>query len=139
MKTLYPRHYIFLVLALSMNLAGCAGLQAVTGAFETATTTTVPASAVVPAANAFDILKAGATNYGHYCIDNKMTPSICSRTTRRVVVKAIRSGTGARRQLEDSVTNGTPAASSIYNVLVAAVTQLQTTPAANVQFVETAK
>jgi hypothetical protein len=127
---------IILALTISLSLAGCAGLQAVTGAFETATTTTVPASAVVPAANAFDILKAGATNYGIYCIQQKMVPAICSRTTRRVVVKSVRSGTGARRQLEDSVTNGQPALSSIYNVLVAAVTSLQQTPAANVQFVE---
>ncbi len=124
------------VLCAGLALAGCANLAAVTGVYKTVTETTVPADVVIPAANAFDILKFGAVNYGRYCIANKMAPSICSATTRRVVIKSIRSGTGARRQLEDSVTNGTPAASSIYNVLVAAVTSLQTTPAANAQFVE---
>jgi hypothetical protein len=128
---------LIFALTLSLSLAGCANLQAITGVFKTVTETTVPANVVIPAANAFDILKAGAVNYGQYCIQQKMTPSVCSATTRRVVVKAIRSGTGARNQLEDSVTNGQPALSSIYNVLVAAVTQLQTTPAANAQFVET--
>jgi hypothetical protein len=128
---------LILALTLSLSLAGCAGWQAVTGVFNTVTTITVPAAVVIPAANAFDILKGGAVNYGQYCINNQMVPAICSKTTRRVVIKAVRSGIGARNRLEDSVTNGTPAASSIYNVLVSAVTSLQQTPAANAQFVET--
>lgn len=130
---------IILAVTLALSLGGCANLQAVTGAFQTVTETTVPAAAVIPAANAFDILKAGATNYGRYCIQQNMGPSICSAMTRRVVIKAIRSGTAARNQLEASVINGQPALSSIYNVLVAAVTNLQKTPAANTQFVENAK
>jgi hypothetical protein len=124
------------LLTATLLLAGCTGtLQT----FKTIAETTVPAVVVVPAANTFDILKIGAANYGTYCIQQKMVPAMCSRTTRRVVIKGIRSGTGARDQLEDSVTNGTPAASSIYNVLVAAITSLQTTPAANAQFTEIAK
>jgi hypothetical protein len=126
-----------LVLCAGLALAGCANLAAVTGVYKTVTEATVPAEVVIPAANAFDILKSGATNYGQYCINNHMTPSICSATTRRVVIKAIRTGTGARNQLKGSVRDGTPAAASIYNVLVAAVTSLQQSPAANAQFVET--
>jgi hypothetical protein len=126
-----------LVICTGLILAGCAGLQAVTDTFETVTTTVVPASVVVPAANSFDILKGGATNYGQYCINNQMTPPMCSATTRRVVIKSVRSGTGARNQLKASLRDGTPAAASIYNILVTAVTNLQRTPAANAQFVET--
>jgi hypothetical protein len=126
-----------LVLCAGLVLAGCAGTQAVLGVFETATTTMVPADKVVAAANAFDILKNGATNYGQYCIDNQMTPTICSAVTRRVVIKGVRGGTGARNQLKASVRNKTPAAASVYNVLVTAVKSLQQTPAANTQFVET--
>src|SRR5882724_7740343 len=127
------------VLCAGLALAGCANLQAVTGIYKTVSETTVPADVVIPAANAFDILKIGAANYGQYCINNNMTPSICSATTRRVVIKSIRSGTGARNQLKASVRDGTPAAASIYNVLVTAVTRLQQSPAANAQFVETVK
>ena len=128
-----------LVLCAGLVLAGCAGTQAILGTYKTVTETLVPAEAVIPAANAFDILKIGAANYGQYCINNNMTPSICSATTRRVVIKSIRSGTGARNQLKASVRDGTPAAASIYNVLVTAVTSLQQSPAANAQFVETVK
>ena len=124
-----------LVLFAGIVLAGCAQLQT----FKTVADATVPASVVVPAANAFDILKAGATNYGQYCIQQKMVPGFCSALTRRTVIKAVRSGTGARNQLEASVTSGQPALSSIYNVLVAAVTDLQMTPAANAQFTGSAQ
>ena len=126
-----------LVLCAGLALAGCAEFKVVTETFETVTTTTVPAEVVIPAANTFDILKAGATNYGQYCINNHMTPSICGALTRRVVIKSVRSGTAARNQLKGSVRNGTPAAASIYNVLVTAVSSLKNTPAANAQFVET--
>lgn len=128
-----------LILCAGLVLAGCAGASAVLGTYQTVTQTTVPANLVVPAANAFDILKIGAANYGQYCIDNQMVPEICGALTRRVVIKSIRSGTAARNQLKGSVRNGTPATATVYNVLVTAVTGLQKTPAANAQFVETAK
>jgi len=127
------------VLCAGLALAGCANLQAVTGIYKTVSETTVPADVVIPAANAFDILKIGAANYGQYCINNQMAPLICSATTRRVVIKSVRTGTGARNQLKASVRDGTPAASSIYNLLVGAVSNLQSSPAANAQFVEPAK
>lgn len=128
-----------LVLCAGLVLAGCADFQAITGTYKTVTETVVPADVVIPAANAFDILKIGAANYGQYCINNNMAPSICSAVTRRVVVKSIRTGTAARIQLKASVRDKTPAKASIYNVLVTAVTSLQQSPAANAQFVETAK
>src|SRR5437899_9269879 len=121
---------IVIAIAAFLVLSGCSTL----GTFQQVATATVPASAVIPAANAFNILKAGATNYGRYCIQQKMAPAICDASTRRAVIKSVRAGTAARNQLEDSVVNNQPALSSIYNVLVAAVNGLQITPAASTQF-----
>ena len=136
-------HKILLAITLTLALAGCAGLQQkieiATGVYKTVTETTVPPSVVIPTANAFNILKAGATNYGRYCIQQQMEPSVCSADNRRVVVRAVRAGTKARNQLESSVEQNQPALSSIYNVLVAAVQGLQKSAAANSQFVETVR
>lgn len=130
---------VFPLLAVALMLAGCAQMEVATGVYQKVTETTVPAATVIPTANAFDILKIAATNYGSYCIQQKMAPAPCSADTRRIVIKAVRSGTAARKQLEDSVISGQPAVASIYNVLVAAVQGLQKTPVATAQFVETAK
>lgn len=127
-----------LALASFVVLAGCAGLskniEIATGVYTTVTETTVPASVVIPAANTFNILKAGATNYGRYCIQQRMVPSICSADIRRNVIRAVRSGTKARDQMVSSVELGEPALSSIYNVMIAAVNGLKQSPAASVQF-----
>jgi len=125
---------IIAITLLGLFLAGCAKEMALLGTIQQVATATVPASVVIPAANAFDILKDTATNYARYCIQGKFVDAICSAGNRRIVVKFVRSGTSARDQLEDSVQNGTPAAASIYNVLVAAVQGLQGTPAASSQF-----
>lgn len=117
---------IILAVALTLPLAGCASL----GIIQQVATTTVPATVVIPTANAFDVLKGTAANYGKYCIQQKMVPSICSADIRRNVIKFVRSGTAARNQLESSLASGEPAAASIYNLLVAAVQGLQGTPAA---------
>ncbi len=119
-----------LVLVAALSLAGCAALQKVEDVYTAATTTVVPASVVVPAANAFDILKGTAGLSGQYCVEKAMVPAICSADIRRVVVRAIRSGTAARDQLEVSLQTGQPAAASVYNVLIAAVNNLKATPAA---------
>jgi hypothetical protein len=132
------RIYLAGALLAAIALTGCADLQKkldlATGVYTFATETTVPANVVIPVANSFDILKAGATNYGRYCIAQKMAPSVCSADTRRIVVKAVRSGTAARNQLKASLRSGEPAAASIFNVLVAAVNGLQASPAASAQF-----
>lgn len=117
---------ILIAIALAASLAGCASL----GTIQQVATATVPATVVIPTANAFDVLKGTATNYGRYCIAQKMTPAICSAGTRRAVIKLVRSGTAARSQLEGSLDRGEPAAASVYNLLVAAVQGLQGTPAA---------
>lgn len=125
---------IIAIALLGLSLAGCAKEMALLGTIQQVATATVPASVVVPAANAFDILKGTATNYGRYCIQGKFVDPLCSASNRRTVVKFVRSGTAARNQLEDSVTNGTPAAASVYNLLVSAIQGLQGTPAASAQF-----
>lgn len=124
------------ILVSSLLLAGCANLQAVQQVYTAATETTVPANVVIPAANAFNILKVAATNYGRYCIANKMPEPVCSASNRRIVIKAVRAGTGARKQMVASVEQGKPALSSVYNVLVAAVNDLKGSPVASPQFVE---
>lgn len=115
-----------LAVALALPLAGCATL----GVVQQVATATVPAAVVIPTANAFDVLKGTATNYGKYCIAREMVPAICSVSARRAVIKFVRSGTAARKQLEGSLDRGEPAAASVYNLLVAAVQGLQGTPAA---------
>jgi hypothetical protein len=120
---------IILAVTLALSLGGCATL----GVIQQVGTATVPATVVIPTANAFDVLKGTATNYGKYCIQQKMVPAICSAAARRAVIKFVRSGTSARNQLEGSLDRGEPAAASVYNLLVAAVQGLQGTPAATFQ------
>jgi len=98
--------------------------------FTLATTATVPSDVVIPAAYAFDAVKVTATNYGQYCIQEKMAPSICSAVIRRVVVKSIRTGSAARAALESSVVNKTPALASTYNAMVGALNALKAQPIA---------
>ncbi len=116
---------IILALSLSLGLAGCANLQ---GIYTLATTATVPATSVVIAANSFDALKATAINYGHYCVDQKFPQPVCSAGNRRIVIKAVNSGTAARNQLEASINSGQPAISTIYNTLIASVNALTASP-----------
>lgn len=117
---------IILAISLALCFSGCSTLATI----QQVATSTVPATVVIPTANAFDVLKGTATNYGKYCIQQKMAPVICSADARRAVVKFVRSGTAARNQLEGSLDRGEPAAASVYNLLVAAVQGLQGTPAA---------
>lgn len=123
-------HRIILAAALALTLGACSTLQTI----QQVATATVPAEVVIPTANAFDILKGTATNFARYCVANAMPQPVCSVSNRRAVVRFVRSGTAARKQLVDSVGSGTPAAASVYNVLVAAVQGLQGTPAASPQF-----
>lgn len=127
--------YRLFAIGLALWLGGCASLQGdiakLQQVYTVVTTTTVPASTVVVTANAFDALKATATNYGRYCIQGKFVDAICSAANRRVVVKAIRTGTAARNQLELSITTNTPAAATLYNLLVTAVNSLTQSPALN--------
>lgn len=129
------RFGLWLLLPVWLALAGCATLQGdiakLQQVYTVVTTATVPPTTVVVTANAFDALKATATNYGKYCIQGKFVDAICSATNRRNVIKAIRSGTAVRNQLELSITTGTPASATLYNTLIAAVNSLNASAALN--------
>ena len=91
------------IVAMAATLGACASL----GNIQKVATATVPAEVVIPAANSFNILKGAATNYGRYCIQQRMEPVICNAPTRRAVIKAVRVGTGARDRMVASLENGT--------------------------------
>jgi hypothetical protein len=113
--------------ALSLALAfvavtagGCTGeLQKFKSAVSMVTGTTVAPTTIIVAANAFNGVKATATNYLRYCKTN-LSRSECSATNRRNVIKYVRAGTAARNQLETYLTTNSDAPATIYNALIAA-------------------
>jgi hypothetical protein len=129
---------IIALVGLALALSGCAAemekfrqeIAVVKQVYAVATTATVPASVVRPAAATFDILKGTAANFAVYCVSNKFAPIGCDVDARRKIVLFVKQGTKARIALRSSVENGQPATATIYNLLVGAVTGLQATPAA---------
>jgi len=114
-----------LVIVLALSLGGCAQLQTLT---QVVTATVSPTQAIV-AANAFDAAESGATAYLVYCRTNLAT-AICSADNRRAVIKYTRAGRAARNQIETTINSGSSVPSALYNTLIAAVTNLRSTPAA---------
>jgi hypothetical protein len=122
---------IVAVALLGLLVSGCAGdLAKLRQVYTAATTSTVPADVVRPAAATFDILKGTAANFAVYCVSNHFTPPGCdvergarfrerSRAAPRPVSSFVLRSRMASR----------PSA-TIYNLLVGAVTDLQSTPAA---------
>lgn len=125
-----------LSLIVCLAFGGCTSLAALTQV----ATATVPATDAIVAGNSFDAIEAGGTGFLTYCHTNKDTPATCSAANRRTVIKATRSGRTARNQVEMVVAANcpvgatvctAPVASTLYNSLVAAVTSLKASPAAN--------
>ena len=114
-----------LCIASFVVLAGCAQ---VTTAYKLITDTTVTPAVLLTAANSFDILEGTATQYLVYCKTN-LTTTACSASNRRTVIKYVRSGRAARNQAETYISSQTNAPSAIYNTLVAAINNLNTSPA----------
>ena len=115
------------IISIVLYLGACAQIQAI----ETAATATVTPTQAIVAANAFDAVKSGATAFLTYC---SQTPadSTCNATNRRNVIAYTRSGTAARNQIETYISSGgISVPSALYNTLVAAVTNLKASPAAN--------
>lgn len=107
-----------------LTVGGCAGeLQKFKTAVSIVTGTTVSPTTVIVAANAFNGIKATATNYLRYCKTN-LSRSECSATNRRNVIKYVRAGTAARNQLETYLTTNSDAPATIYNALIAAYNAL---------------
>lgn len=121
-----------IAVALALLVAGCAQLQsAINGAtsiYKFATETTVPPDKAAILATAFDGLKQTAIFYGDYCVQQNFPRPVCSAKNRRIVIKAVNVGTGARDQLEASIQTKQPVLASVYNILVKAVTDLQASP-----------
>jgi hypothetical protein len=115
-----------ILLALAFSLAGCA---TITTLEQVAGTAVTPTQALL-AANAFDAIESGATAFLVYC---KSTPAdaTCSAANRREVIKDTRAGRAARNQIETYIQSSGSIPSAIYNTLVAAVTNLRASPAAN--------
>lgn len=115
----------------AFTLAGCsADWEKLHAVYTLATTTTVPAADVRVAANSFDILKGTANNFAIFCVKNGFTPPGCDVDTRRKISTFVKQGTKARIQLRASIATNQPALSTVYNLLITAVTGLQATPAA---------
>ena len=116
-----------LILGLALSLGACANLKNV---YTAITEATVSSTQIVVAANAFDALEGTATQYLIYCKSN-LTTAICSADNRRSVIKWVRTGRAARNQLETYVTSGNAGPSGLYNTLIAAINQLNSSPAAS--------
>jgi hypothetical protein len=128
-------------LGVAFVLSGCANIQKavdVAGA-------TVPAQQAIQAANGFNILKGAATRYAQYCIQQQMAPAICSAETRRIVIKTVRVGTGARNRMvadigvddpacRADISQCRPTSASVYNLVVGAIDDLKNSPVHSAQF-----
>src|SRR6266436_7253098 len=116
-----------LVLALALTLSACANLKT---AYQVITEASVSPTQIIVAANAFDALEGTATQYLVYCKANLIT-TICSADNRRGVIKWVRTGRAARNQLETYIASNTTGPAAVYNTLIAAINQLNLTPAAS--------
>jgi uncharacterized protein YceK len=123
---------LLILAAVGLSLGGCAQLKnaltEIQGVYTYATTTTVSSGQAAIVANAYDTLKATATNYGNYCIAQKFPLPVCSASNRRIVIKAVRTGDAARAQIELPITTGQPVTAALYNTIVAVIKQLQAAP-----------
>ena len=125
---------IFAIAMLSLSLGGCAGeLAKLQQVYSIATTATVTPEAAQIAVSSFEVLEQGATSYFIYC---KKAPAdaICSPGTKaapgplRIAIKYIRQGRNARDQVKAAGKTGGLISSTVYNLLTAAITNLNTTP-----------
>lgn len=115
-----------LALIAALALGGCSTLQTL----QQAVGTTVSPTQAIVAANAFDAAESGATSYLVYCKSNLSAPT-CSASNRRAVIKYTRAGRAARNQIETAISTSSSVPATVYNTLVAAVTNLKATPAAS--------
>lgn len=117
---------VFIALSLAALLGGCASISALTAV---ATASVTPTQALV-AANAFDAAESGATAYLVYC-KSAPTDANCQAMFRRQVIQYTRAGRAARNQMETYIQTSASIPSAVYNTVIAAVSNLKSTPAAN--------
>jgi hypothetical protein len=100
-------------------LPACAALKTLSGA-------TVSPTAIVVAANAFDAVKATATNYIAYCTPNP-SPAGCNDAAIQKLIPAVRAGTSARDALEQFQADhpGQLGNKGVFDALTAATTTVK--------------
>jgi hypothetical protein len=89
-------------MVLALSLVGCAQLKTV---YDTAINAKVPSKTIYVAVNAFDAAKITAKNYIIYCTPNPAPKGCDDDAIQNKLNPAIKSGTKARDNLEDFVTN----------------------------------
>ncbi len=119
---------ILRIFPLLILLGGCAELSAARQAYTAATETQVPASYVLAAGNSFVLLETAGTSYLIFCKANLSDPR-CSADNRRAVIQNTRKGRSALNSLKVIIASTPTASASVYNVLVAAISGLQASPA----------
>lgn len=131
---------ILLAAFLAVSLGGCASLTQdiakLQYVYQVATTATVPAPTAQIAVSSFQVVEAASTEYFVYC---KSTPaaSACAPGTvdnpgpLRLVIKYVRAGRDARDQIKAAGKSGGLIATTVYNTLVQAITNLSASPVAS--------
>ncbi len=128
---------LLLIIPMLLALGGCATFQAdvarLHAAYEVATTATVPASTAQVAVASFEVIEAASTQYFVYCKNNLATPACDAGTVTnpgplRLAIKYVRQGRIARDQIKTAGKSGALISSTVYNLLVSAVTNLTSTP-----------
>lgn len=114
---------IFVVLALTLSLAGCQNAQ---GLWDRFTTAQVSPRAVYLAENGYDAVEVTATGYLKICHARMSTPG-CSSTAIAQIIPAVRSGRIARNNLNAFMKAHPDAlgATGLYDALVTATNTLQ--------------
>lgn len=117
---------LMVVALLALSLGACAQIQ---NAYDTLSGAKVSPQAVIVAANAFNALKATATNYLRLprC-KTTGAPVICrSPQATKIIIPAVRAGTVARNNLEQFMREhpGELGPSGVYDALVASSNTLK--------------
>ena len=120
---------VLLAALLALGLSGCAAIQTLENAYQTATTTSVSPQVIYVVVNAFDELQNGGTVYLTSCRGHLDRP-VCSAANRRLVIQSVRKGRPIRAQLETYLQTNSPAPATLFNVLRDIVAALQTSAAA---------
>lgn len=128
-----------LALVATLSLGGCATFQAeiakIQTVFTEVTTATVPAPTAQAAVSSWEVIEASATQYFIYCKQNPAT-SVCAPGTvsqpgpLRLAIKYDRQGRNARDQIKAAGKSGALISTTVYNLLVSAVTAITSTPVA---------
>lgn len=128
---------ILLAALLAVSLGGCATINAdltkLKQVYSVATTATVPATTAQIAVSSFQVLEAATTEYLVFC---KSAPSVsaCAPGTvtnpgpLRLVIKYVRAGRAARDQVKAAGKTNGLIATTTYNLLVTAITNLSASP-----------